>query len=221
MWFLLHPLISPKKFVHLTNQLLPWAILFFLILLIYGMVGGLWLAPPDEVQGEGFRIIYVHVPCAFLSLFVYVMMALAAGVGLVFQLKMGFLVVRHSVSMGALFAFLALLTGSVWGKPMWGAWWMWDGRLTSELILLFLYIGIMLFQSATLHKRNGDRATAILVLIGLVDIPIIHYSVTWWNTLHQGSTLNVFKASSMDASMLYPLLAMIAALMLYYAILLS
>ncbi len=119
-----------------------------------------------------------------------------------------------------MFTLLALITGSLWGKPMWGAWWIWDARLTSELILLFIYIGALLFQSASAQKRNGDRSTAILILVGFIDLPIIHYSVYWWNTLHQGATLNLFKPSAIDASMLYPLLAMIAAFLLYYGIVL-
>jgi heme exporter protein C len=184
------------------------------------MIGGLILAPADYLQGEGFRIIYVHAPCAFLSLFIYAVMAAAAVAGMVWRLKLAFLVMRHSAPIGAGFTLLALITGSLWGKPMWGTWWIWDARLTSELILLFLYIGIMLFQSAMSQKRASGHATAILVLVGFVDIPIIHYSVYWWNTLHQGSTLKVFAPSAIDSSMLYPLLAMIAAFLLYYAMVL-
>jgi heme exporter protein C len=129
-------------------------------------------------------------------------------------------VIKHSAPLGAGFTFLALFTGSLWGKPMWGTWWIWDARLTSELILLFLYVGIILFQSALAKKRKGERAIAILVLVGFIDIPIIHYSVYWWNTLHQGATLKIFTPSAIDASMLYPLLAMIAAFLTYYALVL-
>jgi heme exporter protein C len=129
-------------------------------------------------------------------------------------------VIKHSALIGAGFTLLALITGSLWGKPMWGTWWIWDARLTSELILLFLYLGIMLFQSAIAQKRQGEKATAILVLVGFVDIPIIHYSVYWWNTLHQGATLKLFAPSAIHTSMLYPLLAMVAAFLFYYAIVL-
>ncbi len=144
----------------------------------------------------------------------------AAILASVWRIKMGFMVIKHSAPIGALFTLLALITGSLWGKPMWGTWWIWDARLTSELILLFLYLGIMLFQSAIAHKRSGDRALAILVIIGAVDLPVIHYSVYWWNTLHQGATLKVFSPSAIDPAMMYPLLSMITAFMLYYAIVL-
>jgi heme exporter protein C len=220
MWHKITSLISPKIFYQFANALLPWMTALFLLTFSYGLIGGLLLAPPDYQQGDGFRIIYVHVPCAFLSLFIYGMMASAAFTALVWRIKMAFLVIKHSAPIGAGFTFLALLTGSLWGKPMWGTWWIWDARLTSELILLFLYLGIMLFQSATGQKRTGGRAVAILILVGFVDLPIIHYSVYWWNTLHQGSTLRLFSPSAIDNSMLYPLLAMIVAFLLYYAIIL-
>lgn len=220
MWYLFNSLVSPKKFFSLSNKLLPWLTALFILLFSYGIIGGLFFAPADYLQGDGFRIIYVHAPSAFLSLFIYAVMAAAAVSGLVWRLKLAFLVMRHSAPIGAGFTMLALITGSLWGKPMWGTWWIWDARLTSELILLFLYIGIILFQSAVSQKRTGGRATAILILVGFIDIPIIHYSVYWWNTLHQGSTLKVFAPSAIDSSMLYPLLAMIVAFLIYYAIVL-
>lgn len=217
MWHLLNHLISPKKFFNLSNTIAPWLTGLFLVLLTYGLIGGLLLAPADYMQGDGFRIIYVHAPCAFLSIFIYTIMAGAAIVGLVWRIKQAFLVIRYSASIGAGFTLLALITGSLWGKPMWGTWWIWDARLTSELVLLFLYVGLMLFQSALAQKRNADRAIAILILVGFIDIPIIHYSVYWWNTLHQGSTLKLTAPSAIDASMVYPLLAMIGAFLIYYA----
>lgn len=220
MQFLINNLISPKNFFRFSTQILPWLAILFCICLTYGLYGGLVLAPADAVQGDGFRIMYVHVPCAFLSLLIYAVMTGAAFCLLVWRLKMAGLVLRHSISLGAGFTFLALVTGSLWGKPMWGTWWIWDARLTSELILLFLYIGILLFQSAVAHKHTGNRAVAILVLIGSVDLPIIHYSVYWWNTLHQGATLNLFKPSLIDNRMLLPLIAMLAAFTLYYGLLL-
>lgn len=220
MWTFINTLLSPKKFFYLYNQIVPWLSVLCLLLLSYGLIGGLLIAPEDAVQGDGFRIIYVHAPCAFLSLFIYTMMAGAAVCALVWRLKMAYLVIRHSAPIGATFTFLALLTGSLWGKPMWGTWWIWDARLTSELILLFMYVGLMLLLSAIASRKQGERAVAIFVLVGFVDLPIIHYSVYWWNTLHQGSTIKLFGPSTIDSSMLYPLLAMIGAFLLYYAIVL-
>jgi len=199
---------------------LPYLVVLLSLSLAYGLVGGLYLAPPDYLQGEGFRILYVHVPCAFLSLTVYAAMAFFAVSGLVWRLKLAFRMMTESAGIGALFTFLALLTGSLWGKPMWGTFWIWDARLTSELILLFLYLGTMALHAAIPNRRVADQATAVLVLIGFVDIPIIHYSVNWWNTLHQGSTLRLFAPSLIDPQMLYPLIAMIVAFAAYYALVL-
>ncbi len=220
MWFFINQILSPKKFFFFSQTALPWLTALFLLTFSYGLIGGLILAPPDYLQGDGFRIIYVHVPSALLSLFIYVVMACAAITGLVFRLKLAPLVIRHSAPLGAGFTLLSLITGSLWGKPMWGTWWIWDARLTSEFILFFIYLGIILLQSAISHKQSGERAVAILVLVGLIDIPIIHYSVNWWNTLHQGATLKLFSPSAIDSSMLYPLLAMIVAFFIYYAIIL-
>lgn len=220
MWSTLTSLVSPKKFFHFSSKLLPWLSVAFVCLFSYGLIGGLILAPSDYMQGDGYRIIYVHVPCAFLSLAVYGVMTVAAFTSIVWRLKLASSVIRHSAPMGALFTALALITGSIWGKPMWGTWWIWDARLTSELILLFLYLGILLYSRAIAQKQQADRAIALLVIVGFIDIPIIHYSVNWWNTLHQGSTLKLFSPSAIDPAMLYPLLAMIAAFSLYYAIVL-
>lgn len=189
------------------------------MLLGYGLIGGLLLAPADYYQGDAFRIIYVHVPCAFLSLFVYSAMSLCAFLAIVWRLKLAFIIMRQSIPLGTAFTFLALVTGSIWGKPMWGTWWIWDARLTSELILLFLYLAIGLFDSALNGKKHADRLVAIFILVGFVDIPIIHYSVNWWNTLHQGTTLAYFDKPHIHPSMLYPLIAMIAAFLIYYTLL--
>jgi heme exporter protein C len=213
-------LTSPKKFFYLTGALMPWLTGLFILSIGYGLVGGLIFSPADYLQGDGFRIIYVHAPCAFLSIFIYAAMAAAAFVGTVWRIKLAFVMIRQSAPIGCGFTLLALLTGSIWGKPMWGTWWVWDARLTSELILLFLYMAIILFQSAVASKQSGERACAILVLVGFVDIPIIHYSVYWWNTLHQGETLKMFGTSTIDSSMLAPLFAMIFAFMVYYALIL-
>lgn len=220
MWTLIAHVASPKKFFLLSEQLLPWLGALFFLSFTYGLIAGLILAPSDYLQGDGFRIIYMHAPCAFLSLFIYAVMAIAAFIALVWRIKLAELVIRHSAPIGASFTFLALLTGSLWGKPMWGTWWIWDARLTSELILLFLYLGMIILQSALTQQQANQRLVAILVLVGFVDIPVIHYSVYWWNTLHQGPTLKLFSSSTIHSSMLYPLLAMIIAFLLYYSIVL-
>jgi len=216
----IYQFISVKRFYRLTGYLIPILAVFVLGLGLYGSIGGLCLAPADYQQGEAFRIIYVHVPSAFLSLFIYLIMAAAAVIGLVFRIKLADMIVSGSVFLGSWFTFLALLTGSVWAKPMWGAWWVWDARLTSELILLFLYLGVIALRSAIPERHVASQATAILLLLGLANIPIIHYSVYWWNTLHQGATIHLLSPSLIEPSMLYPLLAMIIAFIGYYFVVL-
>jgi heme exporter protein C len=188
----------------------------FLTLFCLGLIGGLFIAPSDYQQGDAYRIIFIHVPAAFLSLFIYSIMAFSAVLLLVWQIKLAELVIKVSAPIGAMVTFLALITGSIWGKPMWGTWWIWDARLTSELILLFLYLGLVLLSQALDDKRQGGKILAIITLVGFVDLPIIHYSVNWWNTLHQGSTLLSFKKPSIASSMLWPLLTMMAAFVFYY-----
>ncbi|MGE3919619.1 MAG: heme ABC transporter permease [Gammaproteobacteria bacterium] len=217
-WF--YRLATPKYFYQFTGYCIPICAVFFLGLLVYGLVGALFLAPADYQQGDAFRIIYVHVPAAFLSLMIYLIMSIAAIFAYVWRIKLADLVLKVSVPIGAWFTLLALLTGAIWGKPMWGTWWVWDARLTSELILLFIYLGIIGLQSAITDKALAIRAVRLFVLVGVVNIPIIHYSVYWWNTLHQGSTLNLLKPSLIASSMLYPLLAMIGAFIVYYFLLL-
>lgn len=212
--------IAIKNFYSLSSYLLPFFALFSLIFGIYGAVGGLYLAPADYQQGEAFRIIYVHVPSAILSLFIYFIMAFFSGIGLIFRIKLAELIVSGSVFLGSWLTFLALFTGSVWAKPMWGAWWVWDARLTSELILLFLYLGVIALRSAIPEHHMAAQATAILLMLGLANLPIIHYSVYWWNTLHQGATLHFLSPSLIEPSMLYPLLSMIVAFISFYFIIL-
>lgn len=190
------------------------------MLLIYGLMGGLWLSPPDYQQGDAFRIIYIHVPFAALSLSIFVFMAVLSVINLVWRIKLADVLAKVSASIGAWFTFLALVTGSIWGKPMWGTWWIWDARLTSELILLFLYLGIIALRNAINNPDAAARSCAFLTIIGVIDIPIIHYSVNWWNTLHQQATILKFAAPSISAVMLYPLLAMLAAFYCYFAALL-
>ena len=208
---------SPRYFYDLTILLVPWLGAICGVLLIVGLIGGLVLAPPDYQQGESFRIIYVHVPSAWMSLFIYVVMAAAGASGLIWKVKVSDAVARASAPLGASFTFLALVTGSLWGKPMWGTWWVWDARLTSELILLFLYLGYIALQTAIDDRRTAARAGAVLALVGVVNIPIIHYSVEWWHTLHQGPTVTKLDAPSIHTSMLVPLLIMAIAFMFYYA----
>jgi heme exporter protein C len=180
------------------------------------LVDGLVFAPPDYQQGDAFRIIYVHVPSAWLSLFAYVGMAVSAAIALIWRIKMGHAVAAASAPIGASFTLLALVTGSLWGRPMWGTFWAWDPRLTSELILLFLYVGVMSLRSAFEDPARGDRAAALLALVGVVNVPIIHFSVVWWNSLHQGATVARFGKPTMAASMLWPLLSMGLGFMLFY-----
>lgn len=208
---------SPQHFYDLAHRLTPWFGWGAFLLLILGLYGAFFYAPADYQQGESFRIIYVHVPSAWMSLFVYVVMASAGAAGLIWKTKVSDAVARGCAPLGASFTLLALATGSLWGKPMWGAWWVWDARLTSELILLFLYLGYMALQSAIEERRTAARAGAVLALVGVVNIPIIHYSVEWWNTLHQGPTVTKFDAPSIHLDMLIPLLVMAVAFMFYFA----
>ncbi len=213
---LIYRLASPHHFYDLTGKALPWLGLATLILFCVGIVWGLAFAPADYQQGDSFRIIYVHVPAASFSMGVYVAMAVSGAIGLIWHIKLAAMVSRNCAPIGAAFTFLALATGSLWGKPMWGTWWAWDARLTSELILLFLYLGYIGLQEAIEDRETASRASAVLALVGLVNIPIIHYSVEWWYTLHQGATLFKLDKPSMDPAMLWPLLIMLAAFALLF-----
>lgn len=206
MWKFLYQLASPKTFYGFCGRLIPWLSSGALLALVCGMIWGLFFAPPDYQQGEAYRIIYLHVPTAFLSMALFGWMGFLAILLLVWRIKMAGLLLGFVAQIGACMTVLALITGSIWGKPMWGAWWIWDARLTSELILLLLYAAILATHRAVSNKENADKIIAILTLVGLIDLPIIHYSVYWWNTLHQGATLSVFSKPKMDVSMLYPLL---------------
>jgi len=217
MWRLLYQLASPMAFYRLSGRIAPWFATSAMLTLVVGMIWGLVFAPPDYQQGDAFRIIYVHVPCAFLSMSLYAFMGFLSLLLLIWRIKIAGVMLRMCAELGASMAFLALVTGSIWGKPMWGTWWIWDARLTSELILLFLYGAILATANAYQNKEQGDRVVAILALVGLVDLPIIHYSVYWWNTLHQGATLSVFAKPKMDTSMLYPLLLTLLGFGLYSA----
>ena len=178
------------------------------IVMLVGLFLGLVIAPPDYQMGDSYRIIFVHVPSAWLSMFSYAVMAVCAGIGLVWRIKVADYTALAIAPLGAGFTFCALVTGSLWGKPTWGTYWVWDARLTSELVLLFLFIGYMALRNAFEDQRSASRASAVLALIGIVNLPIIHFSVEWWNTLHQGSTVTRLDGPTMDTRMLIPLLIM-------------
>ena len=215
VWAFLYKMASPRHFHRLASRLIPWIGAAALLLFVHGLYGA-FTAPADYQQGESYRIIFIHVPSAWMSMFVYVFMAFCAGVHLIWRLKLADVMAACSAPLGASFTFLALVTGSLWGKPMWGSWWEWDARLTSELILLFLYLGAMALRAAIDDARTAGRAVAVLVLVGVVNIPIIHYSVEWWNTLHQPASITKFDKPSMHISMLVPLLELALAFQLYF-----
>jgi len=217
MWRFLHKLASPPYFYRLAGHFIPWLGAICLLLMLAGLYLGLFKAPPDYQQGDSYRIMFIHVPAAWMSMFIYVVMAVVGAITLIWRLKLADVMLASSAPIGASFTFLALATGSLWGKPMWGAWWVWDARLTAELILLFLYLGVIALNAAIEDKRNAARAAAVLALVGVVNIPIIHYSVEWWNTLHQGPTVTKFDKPSIHLSMLIPLLLMALAFKFYYA----
>jgi heme exporter protein C len=220
MWKWLHPYAKAERAYQLCNTLLPYFAVVTVVSMIVGWVWGLGFAPADYQQKDSYRIIFIHVPSAILSMGAYSSMAIAAIVALVWQLRNAELAVIAIAPVGACVTAIALITGAAWGKPMWGAWWVWDARLTSELILLFLYIGVIALHGAIEDKRTAGRSVAILSLVGVVNIPIIHYSVEWWNTLHQGTTVARMDGPAMDASMLWPLLAMGIAFKVFYGIVL-
>lgn len=210
MWQWFHKLGSPKWFFEFAGRLMPWLAWGALILLAVGLVWGLAFAPPDYQQGNSYRIIFIHVPVAYLAQSIYVAMAVAGTVGLVWRMKMADTFIAAIAPVGAALTFLALFTGAVWGKPTWGTWWVWDARLTSMLLLLFLYFGVMALRAAIEDREAAARSVAVLTLIGVVNIPIIKYSVEWWNTLHQPASIKLSEAPAMPAEMFVPLLVMIA-----------
>ena len=213
----LHRLSSPPTFYRFAGRLRPWAMGLAIVLGIIGLYGGLVLAPADYQQGDAYRIIFIHVPSAWMSMFIYAVMGVSAFIALVWRIKLAEVVAMQSAPIGAAFTFITLVTGSLWGKPMWGTWWTWDARLTSELVLLFLYLGVLGLYHAFEDRRQGARAAGFLAIIGVINVPIVHFSVNWWNTLHQGSTVNVFGQSKMAWDMLWPLLTMTLATKFYYA----
>lgn len=215
-WSWFHQYASPKVFYPFAGRLIPWLWGITGILLAAGLYLGLFVAPPDYQQGETVRIMFIHVPAAWMSMFIYVTMAGAGAVGLAWNIRLAEVAASASAPIGATFTFLALVTGSLWGKPMWGTWWAWDARLTSELILFFLYIGIMALEASIDDAKRAARACAILALVGVVNIPIIHFSVEWWNTLHQPASVSKVGKPSIHLSILIPLLTMALAFTVYY-----
>ena len=215
MSFNIYRFASPQAFYPLAGKMIPW---FWALAALFGIAGlyvGFLVAPTDAQQGEGYRIIFLHVPVSWMSMFVYLVMAFWAGLGLAFNFRLSGMMAQALAPTGALFTFLSLWTGALWGKPMWGAWWVWDARLTSELILLFLYVGFIALQSAIDDPRRADKAGAILALVGVVNVPIIYFSVKWWNTLHQGASVSLTKAPSMATTMLWGMLLMALAFWMY------
>lgn len=215
MWLWFHKLSSPPYAYRTAGLLRPWLFWPAVLLMVIGAVGGLVLAPEDYQQKDAFRIIYVHVPTAILSLTIYTAMAIAAGVGIIWRIKLAHAVAAACAPIGAWFTAICLATGSIYGKPMWGTWWEWDPRLTSELILLFLYLGYMALRASFDDTQRADRASAILAIVGVVNVPIVKYSVVWWNSLHQGPSISKIAAPSIAGSMLWPLLVMLLAFSLY------
>ena len=206
---------APSTFYPLAGRLIP---IFWALTAILGAIGlyiSFFVAPTDAQQGEGYRIISIHVPASWMSMFIYCIMAFWSLLGLTFNTRLSGMMTSALAPTGALFAFLSLWTGALWGKPMWGAWWVWDARLTSELILFFLYLGYMALHAAIDDPRRADRAGALLSLVGVVNVPIIYFSVKWWNTLHQGASVSLTKSPSMASTMLWGMLIMALAFWAY------
>ena len=215
-WF--HQLASPPYVYRLAGWLAPWLAVAAGLLLAAGTYGGLVLAPADYLQGDGFRIIYVHVPSAYLGMLAYMVMGTSAAIGFVWRMKMAHGLAVSAAPLGASFTLLALVTGGIWGKPMWGNYWQWaDARLMSELMLLFLFLGYMVLRASFDDREKADRVSAILAVVGVINVPIIHYSVEWWSTLHQGPTIARLDQPAITMDMLAPLLVMIVGFTVFFA----
>ena len=206
---------SPQTFFPLAGKIARLCAVLAVLFTLAGLYVGFFVAPTDATQGESYRIIFIHVPAAWMSMFLYVVMAFWAAVGFAMHTRLSGMMARSLAPTGALFTFIALWTGSLWGKPTWGTWWVWDARLTSELILLFLYFGFMALQASIDDRRRADRAGAVLAIVGVVNVPIIYYSVNWWNTLHQGASVSLTRAPTMAKTMLLGMLLMALAFWMY------
>jgi heme exporter protein C len=216
----MHRFANPGRFVRVAEKILPWSGGLAVVALAAGLYLSLFASPADYQQGESVRIMYVHVPAAWMALFVYTIIAAASAASLIWRHPLADLVARASAPVGAGFTFLALATGSLWGKPMWGTWWVWDARLTSVLVLFFLYLGHMALSNAFDDQSRGNRAAAILALVGFINVPIIKFSVDWWSTLHQPASVIRLDGPTLHPSMLWPLLIMALGFKLYYVSLL-
>ncbi len=205
---------APATFYSLAGKLAPWFAVASILLFAGGLYVGFFVAPTDAVQSEAYRIMFIHVPVSILSMFIYLVMAGYAALGLIFNTRLSAMMASALAPTGALFTFVALWTGALWGKPTWGTWWMWDARLTSELILLFLYLGFIALHASIDDPRRADRAAALLAIVGSINVPIIYFSVKWWNTLHQGATIK-FTGTSMHVAMQQALLLMFFACWMY------
>ena len=217
-WTWFHRLGSPRWFYQKTQCWLPWLAVATFTLLFAGLVWGLAIAPPDAKQGNSFRIIYLHVPASVVALAGYYIMAISGAVGLIWRIKLSFMVMRSAAPIGAALTFLALVTGAIWGKPTWGAYWVWDARITSMLILLFLYFGVIALRHTYSNNEAADKAGAVLSLVGMVNVPIIYKSVDWWQTLHQPATIKFTGAPSMHPDMFAPLVVMIIGFYSFYSL---
>ncbi len=206
---------APQRFYPLAGRVIPWCSVLAVLLTLFGLCLGLLIAPVDAQQGEAYRIIFIHVPAAWMSMLIYLTMAFWAAMGLIFNARLGAMLATALAPSGALMTFIALWTGALWGKPTWGTWWVWDARLTSELVLLFLYIGFMSLHAAIDDPRRADRAAALLALVGAVNVPILYFSVKWWNTLHQGASISLSKGATMATPMLLGMLVMALAFWAY------
>jgi len=215
MWSFFHKLGSPPWLYSISGSILRWLLPLTLVALAVGLVWGLAFTAPDFRQGNSYRIIYIHVPAAVVALFGYYVMATAGAISLIWKMKMADVVLKAGAPIGVSLTFIALVTGSIWGKPTWGTWWVWDARITSMLILLFLYLGVVALYEAYDNKEAAGKACAVLTLVGTVNIPIIYKSVDWWYSLHQPASIKFTGGSTIDSSMLYPLLLMIIA---FYAL---
>jgi len=215
MFSTLFSFASPQAFYPVAGRMMPWFAWLAALLAAAGLYIAFFVAPTDATQGESYRIIFIHVPAAWMSMFIYLVMAGWAGLGLVLNTRLSGMMASALAPTGAMFTFVALWTGALWGKPTWGTYWVWDARLTSELILLFLYLGFMALKEAIDDPQRADRAGAILALVGVVNIPIIYFSVQWWNTLHQGASVSLTRAPSMAATMLAGMLVMALAAWMY------
>ena len=207
---------SPPNFERFAAKWAPWSFAAALLALAIGVYGALAVVPADYQQGENFRILYIHVPAAWMSLFIFVAMAVQAVIALVWRIKLCEILAMACAPIGAAFTVITLASGSIWCKPTWGTWWTWDPRLTSELVLLFLYVGVIGLYNAIEDRRAAARAAAFLALVGLVNVPIVHFAVEWWNTLHQGETIRLVGPSKMDPSMMWPLIATVVGTKMWF-----